>query len=193
METVPFTGNANDREFAQVLSSFDAPAYIRRARGVEQALDFLVQKGRAQREEWLGMARLRLGWLHALAGDWFALRPFLADDEQLAVLELLRTTLNPRLRVPPQQTSSGRTLRRALRELVGSLERFNARWQAYLEKVDLAGVNEAREGYNRYYVIEKACALRSDRLARHGFAPLPPLTVAELAGHLPPLPVPRLA
>ena len=54
-------------------------------------------------------------------------------------------------------------------------------------------VNDKRDGYNRYYVLEKACALRSDTLARLGFSPLPPMDLAELRAHLPPLPVPRLA
>jgi hypothetical protein len=80
-----------------------------------------------------------------------------------------------------------------LRELVSSLERFNTRWQPYIEQVDCRTINELREGYNRYYVLEKACALRSDRLARIGFEPMAPLTVEELAGQLPLLSVPRLA
>src|SRR5688500_4232366 len=90
---------------------FDAPAYVRRAR-----------------DEWLSMARLRVGLLHALAGDWQAVRPWLADDEQLGVLEQLHKELSPKLRLPPEPTRSPRALRRALQELIESLQRFNARW-----------------------------------------------------------------
>jgi hypothetical protein len=57
--------------------------------------------------------------------------------------------------------------------------------------VDLSQVNALRDGYNRYYVLEKECASRSPRTARHGFRPLPPLTADDLAALLPPLPVPR--
>ncbi len=192
MESVPFTGESEGHEFQQVLASFDAPAFVRRARGVQDALGHLLAKCQAQRDEWLKMPRLFLGRLHALAGDWSALRLMLADDEQLGVLEALRVSLSPELRVPPQATTSVRLLRRTLHQLVNSLERFNARWQPYLEKIDCRTINELREGYNRYYVLEKACALRSDRLARIGFEPLAPLTAAELAGQLPLLPVPRL-
>jgi len=91
-----------------------------------------------------------------------------------------------------EPTSSSRTLYRALRELTESIERFNRRWRELLQKVDLTKVNELREGYNRYYVLEKECALRSPRLARQGYSPLPPVTVEELRALLPPLAVPEL-
>jgi hypothetical protein len=193
MESVPFSGESEGHEFQQLLAMFDAPAFIRRARGVHDAFSHLLARCRPQRDEWLKMPRLLLGRLHALAGDWPALRLLLADDEQLAVLESLRLDLTPKLRVPPPPTMSEKLLDRTLRELVRSLERFNARWQLYLEQVDCRVINELREGYNRYYVLEKACALRSDRLARVGFEPMSPLNVDELAGHLPLLPVPKLA
>jgi hypothetical protein len=193
MESVPFTGEPEGHEFQQLLASFDAPAFIRRARGVQEALGHLLARCRAQRDEWLKMTKLLLGRLHSLAGDWSTLRPLLTNDEQLAILESLRITLAPKLRVPPPATTSVRILRGTLRELVSNLERFNTRWQPYLEKVDRGTINGLREGYNRYYVLEKACALRSDRLARIGFEPMAPLTVDELARHLPLLPVPRLA
>jgi hypothetical protein len=193
MESVPLGSDPDRREQNQWLSLYDVPAYVRRARSVEDALEGLVARGKQQREAWLAMARLRLGRLRALAGDWPALLPYLADEGQLAVLERLWSELAPKLRLPPAPTSAPRRLRRALAELVSSLERFNARWREHLGKVDLAQVNQLREGYNRYYVLEKACALRSDLLARLGFTPLPPLDHAEVERRLPPLPVPRLA
>ncbi len=181
----------DDAELKELIGLFDAPAYVRRARGVEEALEYLLARARVQREEWLGMVRLRLGTLHALAGDWSAVRPYLADDEQVRVLQGLYESLAPRLRVPPEPTRSRRALRRALAELLASLERFNRRWAEHLGKIDLSPVNELREGYNRYYVIEKACAIRNDVLAKRGFEPLPPLDRAEVERRLPLLPVPR--
>jgi hypothetical protein len=56
----------------------------------------------------------------------------------------------------------------------------------------LGPLNELRDGYNRYYLLEKECAIRSVALARRGFTPLPPLTLDDLAVLLPPLPVPQL-
>ena len=60
-----------------------------------------------------------------------------------------------------------------------------------LEETDLTEVNALREGYNRYYLLEKECAVRSARLARQGFRRLEPVTLEELAALLPPLPVPH--
>jgi len=52
-------------------------------------------------------------------------------------------------------------------------------------------VNEAREGYNRYYLLEKECAMRSARLARQGFKRLTPFTLDELMRMLPDLSIPK--
>lgn len=139
------------------------------------------------------MVRLNLGILQALAGQWLTLRPLLADDEQLRVLQTLHDELTPSLRVPVEPTLIQRKLRRALVTLKESLERFNRAWRDYLQQVDLNRVNELREGYNRWYLLEKECALRSPRLARLGFHPLEPFTLDELTRRLPLLPVPRLA
>lgn len=182
-----------DRALKQFLACYDAPAYIRRARAVQGALEELLARCRRQRDEWLGLVRVRLGQLAALAGDWRRLRPWLADDGQVEALWRLHAALEPRLRMPLAPTASPWVLRRALRELAGSVERFNRKWETFLAGVDLAGVNGAREGYNRYYVLEKECALRSAGLARQGFRLLPPLTREEVARLLPLLPAIELA
>ena len=174
------------------LARYDAPAYARRARRVEEAFEHVLARCRRQRDEWLMMVRIHLGTLHGLAGGWDGLRPYLAGDEQAQVLQHLHEALQPRLRVSVQPTSSARRLAAALRDLVRGLKRFNSCWQHFLESVDLTPVNELRDGYNRYYLLEKECAMRSARLARQGYAPLPPLTLEDLWALMPPLPVPRL-
>ena len=191
MDEVPLVGRGTDgRLYQQFLAQYDVPAYVRRARQVQDAYDALLDRCRRQREEWWRMPRLRLGTLHELAGDWAALRPWLADDSQIRVLEHLHILLEPRLRLPVGRTSSSRVLRRAFAELQESLEHFNRRWQGFLANVDLSEVNALREGYNRYFLLEKECALRSPRLARQGFVRLEPLTPEALASLLPLLPVP---
>jgi hypothetical protein len=190
MDAVPIVGRDDDA-FKQILSQYDAPAYVRRARQVQAAFDDLLARCRRQRDEWLHMSRLRLGMLRALAGGWDALRPLLADEQQLHILRELEVALNPRLRVPVEPATSARVLKQALAELCESLDRFNRRWTAYLAEVDVSGVNELRKGYNRYYLLEKECAVRNARVARQGYQPLPPLMLEELASLLPPLPVPR--
>jgi hypothetical protein len=183
----------DERIRSQFLAQYGEPAYARRARLVQEALDALVRRCRRQRDDWLQMVRINLGMLRALAGEWSALRPLLAGDDQVSVLEQLHADLQPRLRVPVEKTSSVRKLRAALCELKASIERFNRRWAEFLPAVDLTRVNELRDGYNRYYLLEKECALRSPHVARLGFRKLEPLTTAELAALVPLLPVPRLA
>jgi hypothetical protein len=193
MENVALGGDMDARQLNELASLFDAPAYIRRARAVHEALVMLLDRCRGRREEWLLMPRIRLGTLRAQAGTFDALSPWLATPAEVAVLESLEARIEPRLRVRPERTDSPGVLRRGLGRLVESVNRFNARWSAYLGKLDLRPVNELRDKYNRYYVLEKACSLRSDVLARQGFVPMPPLGVEEVLGHLPLLPVPKLA
>ncbi len=192
--TPPMPGrDDNERFFDQVVSHYDAPAYVRRGRLVQQALHDLLERCRKQRDQWLEMARLRIGQLVALAGDLPRLAPFLAQPQELEILRELLTELQPQLRMPVEPTTSPRQLRRAVLDLCESLERFNRKWLAYLDKADLCLVNEVREGYNKYYLLEKECAMRSPVLARIGFFRLEPLTSADLRRLLPPLPVPRLS
>jgi hypothetical protein len=190
-DAVPAHGEG--RELQELMSFFDAPAYVRRARRVEATLAELLDRCRRQRHEWLQIVRIHLGRLAALAGAWETLRPYVADDAQLQVLRDLHDELQPRLRAPVEPTTSGHALRAALRELVESLQRFNGRWEPYLAEVDLGPVNAVRDGYNRYYLLEKECALRFAPGARRGFRPLEPFTRDELVALLPPLPIPRLA
>jgi hypothetical protein len=193
MESLPLGHDPEQRQLNEIASLLNTPTFIRRARGVEADVAALVDSGQAQRDEWAAMARLRLGQLLALAGDPAALQPLLADEGQLEVLEELRRILLPKLRAPIEPTTSKRKLRRALVELVESLERFNERWRDYREKIDLGPLNRKRADYNRYYVLEKACALRSEPIARLGFTPLAPLTKTDVEALLPLLPMPRLA
>jgi hypothetical protein len=186
--TIPDRGDG----LRELESRFGPPAYVRRARQVQEALEALVDHCRRQRAERLEMVRLRVGLAHALGGGWDALRPLLADDGQVEALRRLHAELAPRLRAPIEPTSYAAVLRAALRELGESIGRFNRRWVEFLAGLDVRRVNELRDGYNRYYLLEKECALRSPRLARQGFRPLPPLTVAELEGLMPPLPQLRL-
>lgn len=173
-------------------AQYDVPAYVRRARQVQEEFDGLVQRCRRQRDEWLRLPRIRLGLLRGMAGGWEPLQPLLADGTQLAILEQLHDALRPQLRHVVTRTTSLRSLRRVLRELCESLQLYNQRWQGFLARVDLSRVNQLRDGYNRYYLLEKECAMRSPHLARQGFQRLEPLTLNELFALLPLLPIPQL-
>lgn len=179
-------------EFQQLLAMHDGPAYVRRARRVHDAFAQLLQQGRKQRDEWLVFVRVSLGMLHALAGSWDAVRPLVRDSESLDLLRRLHDDLQPRLRVSVTPTTSRGKLKTTLAELAAGLERFNRRWHEYVHKLDLRRVNELRDGYNRWYVLEKECALRNAAAARAGFQRLPPLTAEDVLQRLPLLDVPRL-
>src|SRR4051812_10501239 len=114
MDEIPILGRDDERrDFLHLMASYDAPAYVRRARGVQEAFEQLVRRCRGQRNEWLAMVRIRLGRLRGLAGDWAALRPLLADAEQVDVLRRLEGDLRPQPRLPPEPTSSAWVLGRA--------------------------------------------------------------------------------
>jgi hypothetical protein len=180
------------RIFQQVISHFNAPAYIRRARRTEEAFTTLVASCRRVRAEWLTMVAVYLGTLRGQAGSWDRLLPWLADAEQLGALARLWEAVQPDLQIRIEPTTSARKLRRSLASVVTEVEAFNHRWAVYLPTVDRSGVNQLREGYNRWYVFEKECAVRSLAVARQGFQPLEPLTIEDLIEALPLLPTVRL-
>jgi len=176
VEEIPIVGRDDPADIVKrFIANYDAPAYARRARAVEDAYDQLIGRCRRQRDEWLALVRLRVGVLRALSGDWQALRA-LVDGRALIRLAQLHDELAPQLRVPVEPATSERALTRALDELRESIERFNRRWAEYLPTVDL---------------LEKECVVRSARLARQGFQRLEPLTTEHLAALMPLLPVPH--
>jgi len=174
-----------------VAAQYDAPAYIRRARGVEAAFEDLLARCRRQRSEWLFGVRLHLGALRAGANGFGALRPLLADDGQVAVLERLHAEAGDP-EVPMTGPADARGQRRALARVRASVERFNRRWLAFIAELDLTEMNRLRDGYNRYYLLEKECAVGPARLLPQTFRRLPPVTTADVLDRLPPLPAPQL-
>ncbi len=165
-----------DQLFKQVAAHYDVPAFARRARRVEDAYAELLERCQAQRAAWLVVVRARLARVAAFGA---------IDDrfrELAAALDVALPT--------PVAVGNKRQAQRARAELADSVERFNRRWTRYLESLDLDSLNREREDYNRYYVLEKECALRSARLARVGFVPLRPITSRDLAQRFPPLVVP---
>ena len=146
-----------DRVFQQILGHSGA-AFVRRGRDVQLAFDAVVETCLKQRKEWLTFVRLSLGTLFALAGSAAALEELLGNRGQLQMLEQLQKELQPKLRVPPAPTSSARRIRRALAEVRDTINRFNGRWHNFVANLKLQKVNETRERYNRYYLLEKDLA-----------------------------------
>lgn len=185
------TAEEEQKRFAMLLSHYEAPASFRRGRAVEDALAQLFERCRQQFDDWLRLPRLFVGRLFALAGDPKRLLPLLADERQLLLLTQLEKQLAPKLRVPLEPTASTRELAAQFRQTVASLVRFNQRRERFLAQLDLAPLNQRIADYNRWYVLEKEFVVRSARLARHGFEPLPPITLATLEALFPPLPLPE--
>jgi hypothetical protein len=168
------------------LGQFDAPAYIRRARRVDDALACLLERCGGQREKALKPVRHRLEVLESVAGGRDVLAALLSHPEPV---DLIAELHQAGAELSARPASSRRTLQRAVAELNDSVQAFNRRWTRFLEQVDLGPVNDARAGYNRYYVLEKECAVRSVQVARQGFQPLPPLMLEELKERFPCLPI----
>ena len=171
--------------FQQIIAGFETPAFLRRARCVEDAWQVLVEQCRRQRESWLEVPRLRLATLAALAGDWATLAPLLDRDESLPHLRQFFDEWQPKLRRPLRRTTSQRKLSAAMEQMNASFARFNQRWEPYIAGIDLREINRLRAGYNQYYVLEKECMVRSAKVAHEGFRPLAPASTADLLAIFP--------
>jgi len=185
--------DAEDRRlFQQVMAGFDAPAYIRRARRVEEAWNNLLERCRHKRAHLLEMPRLRLARFFKLTASWSPIPEDICLPEDLSYLEELHREWKPQLRsvVRPARTAS--EIHQALADLARSFERFNRRWIEFVIEIDFAHVNELRDGYNRFYVLEKECALFSSRIAREGFVPLPAARLSDILEAFPLLKIPRV-
>jgi hypothetical protein len=130
------------------------------------------------------MVKIHLATLEAVAGGWAQAGWLIANVEEMAAL---MRELSPRLRA---KVSPNRwRMRGVARQLNRAIERFNQRWADYVPTIDLSGVNTLREGYNRWYVLEKSCALRNDAVARAGFVPIAMLTHQVIHERYPALPL----
>lgn len=182
-ESGPLT--STDGELKELLGLFDAPAFARRGQDLEYALARLHARCRRARDELLDMVRLRLRqWSASSTGldDW--------SGSFAAPIAPLWSLCNAKPPAWASRPAPARRRRAVARDLVASVNRFNRRWAAFLDRLNLEPVNRMIDQYNRYYVLEKECVLGSARLALRHFTPKPRLTVADLAEEYPPLPVP---
>jgi hypothetical protein len=176
-------GDDERKLLMQVVAQYEAPAYIRRARQVEVACEAVIERCRRQRSDWLAGVRLHLKALDAAGNDVDLRRTFGAAT--MAAIELLRSETG--LKRQPVEFARLRSLRSLLRYLRWSVARFNRRWSAFLDQFDLSELNALRDGYNRYYLLEKECAVGSIRLAAMTYRRLEPMTHRELHDHFAPL------
>lgn len=181
----------DQRIVQEMIGRFDAPSFIRRARHVEMTWTQLLDRCAHERLHRLEFVRLRLGQLRALLGSWEALAEWLPEEHERNELICLHDELKPRLRLPLEPTTSRRVLRNATQDLVEAMARFNAGWTKWIAKLDLRPVNQARDAYNRYYLLEKECAFGAAAIARRDYQQLEPITLDDVARKFPLLSVPR--
>ena len=178
-------------EFLKLLAEFgEEPAFIARARAPQIALDALLHACDAKRDEMLEWPKFHLSMLaHQIGRDWSRLGSLLAVPESVTMLEALHTNLPTK---KPVQTNWLASDEAALRCFLESAERFNRNWRAYLDGLDLEPANKPRRDFNQFFVLEKACAFGSERIAE-GFEPLAMIDHAYLYQRYPLLTLPRPA
>lgn len=177
-------------EFLKVLADVgQEPAFVQRARAVNDATDEIFRRCRAERNAMLRWPRTHLKTLaDRVHPEWFRLSRYLADEDGEKILRSLYQQWESQM-APSFHWAW--TNRQALVAFLESAQRFNAAWSQFLERLDLNRVNRLRSSYNEYYPIEKACALGSEHAAR-SFTPLDRITIEQLRSAFPLLPIPEL-
>lgn len=176
--------------FQQAMAAFDTPAFMRRARDAEVAWEFLLDRCRQKREKLLEFPRLRVAKFFKSLSDSTEVHPQICSPQDLAYLSDLYQVWSPRLQIAVPVVQSERQLKRLLSELRESFESFNRKWTRHITEIDLTEINKLRDKYNKYYVLEKECAVRSTAVAVSGFVPLAPVTTDDLFETFPLLKVP---
>lgn len=171
-------------------TAFDTPAYLRRARRVEAEWQLLLATCARERESLLEMPRVRLKLL--LTGAAHGTPPLeeIVTPIDAARLRAQADAWQLKWPGPSRRFRHASEAAAALEALCTSWERFNRRWQAWVSDIDLTRINQLRDGYNRYYLIEKECATGSWLTAQSGYAPLAPATQADLFAAYPLLTIP---
>jgi hypothetical protein len=183
---------AGDGELSsKVLARSDTPAHVRRGLRLENAIETLYQGLAARRKEvGQGLAltvRLLVRELTGLED----LRSHLQSEEDLQIVRQLVDEFSPDCRWSTKKAKDT-LVRWRVQELCDSIRRFNQRWARVVQNTDLSEINRLIESYNRYYLLEKECALRSPRLAARNFRPVPPITERTLLERYPLSRLPRL-
>lgn len=164
----------------------EVPAYVRRARRVEDAMRDLFRDAALAREERLLFVVLRLGHhrdvLAALDREPSVGVTSLHDA--VAGLEAWRRRRSRSVGLAGEPA-------RSLASLRESVARFNRRWEAWVrEEAPLARVNREVDGYNRHYRLERQCALKYVPFDAIRFEEKSAVTAADLLREFPLLTVP---
>ena len=171
----------------------EVPAYIRRARRTEDAMDRLFRATAEVREEFLEIVSLRLReLLNILSEEIGRALPEATLQALGGILDVVDE--HPaflRLTAKPQSPRGEREVEAAIGNLRSSVDRFNGRYARWLrEEAPLDEVNEEIRGYNENYSFERQCALRYVPLDKVQFKPKALLTESDILARFPLLPRP---
>jgi hypothetical protein len=169
----------------------DRPAYLRRGMSVEDAEVRVVRKCEIARDEMLYAVRLRLRFWNRLLHDRPRIRARVSEAASESAADIGAKVFGPgepSVSVAPPGWSifAGRHWR----AFVTAVEEFNANWRRYLETMPLDDLYRVIDGYNRFYVLEKECAVRSARTALRGFVAKQKPTWKDFLERFPLLPIP---
>jgi hypothetical protein len=182
----------DDYLIKRVLGTFDVPAYVKRGLKLESEEQAVLGRCAALREKKLLRVRLAIIACCRTVENISELIEYCEPSSDAETLISLTELVPADRRRFARRTLSRSRVRRRLKQLIEECDQFNEHWQHVLEGADLEPLNHMIADYNRYSLFERECAMRSARLAAHGFQPRQPWTRAELERHFPPLPVPRL-
>jgi hypothetical protein len=175
-----------DHATQRLLGLYDVPAYVRRARRVEEAILALEKKIEQQRTElFLSVRKAFARWEEA--SRRFPASCSLLDESTRQRLVLLaeRLPAHPLIRTIPLLWPV--RPKRIWQDLADAVRTFNNRWNQWATAVDLGPINRMIDDYNKHYLVEKECAFRSVRAASRQFQPMQRIDRQELIDRYPPL------
>lgn len=185
-------GAAGDPIAQLVLGQFDAPAFIRRAKSVEMDTETLFHKCKKHRNGWLHQPQRAFHAIKSRVGgtppDWQRLLAWSKQPEQIAYLRDLDPFLEPALRFPPKPSRWFWGISQEIEILRKQIKGFNQAWLEWVQELDLSEINNARDGYNKWYLLEKECSILSCAVASQGFVPLTLLTPGDILSWFPLIP-----
>ena len=137
-----------------------------------------------------GQGRARCAEWHAAASVCL-FHPAVSTDSVSSQTTSTRRAIHAGEQSAFESEHEAATTRWLLRLYVDSGRRFHDAWTQFLEDAGLDDVNRLRDGYNRPYPLEKACAFGTE-MYDFGFTPLPMLDRDSPIHRFPLLSLPEL-
>jgi hypothetical protein len=186
------TTGDDDYLVKRVLGSFDVPAYVKRGLRLEAEERALLGRCASLRDKKLLRVKLAVITCWATLKQPEDLSPHCSSPTEFHHLLQLAELVTPERRPLAQRPASPRRIAKRLRQLIDEGQRFNETWRRLLDAIDLGPLNAMIADYNKFGLFERECAMRSVRLAAHGFQTRRPWDRADLFRHFPLLTIPRL-